>query len=475
MAGVLVAIVAVVASGLVPGSGSPGSSGAPPSAAASSAREAPASSPAGAASTIAPLVSPAAAPASPAAAGTLRVAAVDDNGALTTMDELGGSIVSYPVPGVRFEFPTWSPDGTRVAAVGSGPAEASIYVFTVPRDGEGGSADPVVIYHSPDHLPFYLYWTPDSRRVGFLAGEVDGISLRTAPADGSAPPDGNDAASIIRRGAPLYFDWEGADRLLLHIGTGSDAFVGEVGLDGTSVAPAVPGPGDFRAASQSRDGRYVAYVHAREAGSGEIVVASHDGTSRHSLPVFGPAAFVFDPTGDALASIASETPVSGALAFPVGPLRLMDPGSGGVRTLLDGLVVAFFWSPDGHTIAALRLARTSDPAAGTGAGRTVVADVPAIGAAATPSPGVALHVTFVDVASGTVRSDRAIQLSGDFVNRLLPYFDQYHLSHRVWAPDSTSILLPLAGAGGRTQLVVLEVDGSPGRPIADGVSGFWSP
>ena len=61
-----------------------------------------------------------------------------------------------------------------------------------------------------------------------------------------------------------------------------------------------------------------------------------------------------------------------------------------------------------------------------------------------------------------------------FVNELLPYFDQYALSHRLWAPDSASILLPVVDASGRTQVTLVPADGTDSRPIAEGVSGFWS-
>ena len=48
------------------------------------------------------------------------------------------------------------------------------------------------------------------------------------------------------------------------------------------------------------------------------------------------------------------------LALPVGPLRLMDATSGDVRTLLDGRVIAFFWAPDGKTVAALSAPEPGD-------------------------------------------------------------------------------------------------------------------
>jgi hypothetical protein len=61
------------------------------------------------------------------------------------------------------------------------------------------------------------------------------------------------------------------------------------------------------------------------------------------------------------------------------------------------------------------------------------------------------------------------------VNQLLPYFDQYALSHRLWSPDSASILLPLVDSVGRDQVVVVPADGSEPRPITGGAKGFWSP
>ena len=407
------------------------------------------------------------------------IAVVDANGALATMDERGGSMVSHAVPGVVFGFPAWSPDGSRVAVVGQGPDDTGIYVFTVLR-GRSGNAEvgrrPVVIYRSADRPPFYLYWTPDGRRVAFLATEPVGLSLRITPADGSAPLDGSAPAAIIRRGAPLYFDWLDPDRLLLHVGAGPDAFVGEVDGDGASVGPGVPGTGDFRPAGVSRDRRYRAYVRSDAGSSGQIVVESRDGSGTHEVPVFGPAAMVFDPSGDRLAAIGADTPVADASAFPLGPLRLIDAGTGAARTLLDGSVLAFFWAPDGRTIAALRLGRPGDDLAAETGIVLAAARPPHPTASGIPRAGDAVvSVVFVDASTGVVRSQRVVRLADQFVTQLLPYFDQYALSHRLWSPDGTSILLPLVDKTGRDQLVVVSAEGPDPRPIADGVSGFWSP
>ncbi len=426
---------------------------------------------------------PATAPTSPG-----LIAVVSDLGVLSTMDDGGGSRVSYPAPGPVLGFPAWSPDGSQIAVIGAGASDTSIYVFDVPGAGAttpGATStakpavgpDPVVIYRSRDRAPFYLYWKPDGRQVAFLATEAVGLGLRIAPADGSAPLDGSGPAALIRQGAPLYFDWINAKRLLLHVDVGSNAFTGEVGLDGKPIKPALKGSGIFRSAVVSHDGHDLAYVSSESDGSEKLVVASRDGSASHEMAVFGPAAFAFDPAGGGLASVASNEPVDPGATFPFGPLRLTDPRTGKVRTLLDGPAVAFFWSPDGRTIAAIVPSHPGDTPGPAG-----TADIPADAVVPGSSPGtvppvagVTGRLAFVDVATGVERPEQVVQLNSTFVNQLLPYFDQYALSHRLWSPDSASILLPLVDAAGRNELVAISAAGSAARPVTTGANGFWSP
>jgi TolB protein len=392
-----------------------------------------------------------------------RIAVVDATGALATMDDHGGSVVPHPVEGVAFQFPAWSPDGSRVAAIGNAEDSGGIYVFQA-RDSAGAdlpaATEPTVIYRSPDRSPFYLYWAPDSRQVTFLTTEPEGLALRVAPADGSS------SGAIVRQGAPLYWDWIDPNRALVNVAAGGpDAFLGEVGLDGAASEPTATAS-VFRSPAVTRDGSHRAYVI--DAGASEaIVIESLDGADRHDIPVPGLAAIEFAPGGANLAFIAPSAPSPEPVALPIGPLRIVDVASGAVRTLLDGSIVAFFWSPDGRTIATLRL-----PAPGDDDVASAAALVPPTAA---PASGYLLRLAFVDVASGRVRSTSEVRVTELFGLQVLPFFDQYALSHRLWSPDSASILLPLVDEDGVNGIVRLPSDGSEARQVADGEMGFWSP
>ena len=381
----------------------------------------------------------------------LSLSIVDARGRSTPLAAAGESA---PV------FPAWSPDGTRIAAVAGGSPE-SVVVFDARVPATGETVEPVAIFRRPDAAPFYLSWAPEGRDVAFLATESGDLSLRIAPADGDAPLDGSGPGATIRVGNPFYFDWIEPDRLVAHIGGGGDDFLGEIGLDGAPLAPELEAPGIFRSVVASPDRASVGFVRLADDGSGQVVAVARDGSNEHAMPVFGAAAVAFHPGNRWLAAIGpSELPAE-PVGFPFGPLRLLDAASGDVRTLLDGNVFGFWWSPDGATVAALRL----QPA-----GPIALANA----AAAAPEPASdEVRLLFVDVTTGNIRSESVVRLSGLFVERVLPYFDQYALSHRLWSPDSTSFLLPVV-RDGAAQIAVMFAGGDP--PIMlDGAIGFWSP
>ena len=403
----------------------------------------------------------------------LRLAVVERDGGVTLTDPFGTGRHAFDSEGMLYQFPAWSPDGTQVAAIGRLDNLVTVDVFNADPNASGL---PRRIYESTQRPPFYLYWAPDSRHVTFLTTEPapENIALRIAPSDASGPSD------IVRAASPLYWDFVDSSRLLLHTGsTGSAAFTGEVDLEGASFEDDPIDSGLFRAPAIGGDGSSRAYVVASgldPLDGGTMVVEARDGTVRHEIPVGGATAFGFDPTSSTLAFIAPDEPADPPAPIPSGALRTVDAGTGEIRTLLDAFVLAFFWSPDGQTLAALDL-RPSDES-GPGEARTLgghLASTAALPPRATEAPGIGLHLTFLDAETGDIRSERDLRLSELFAFQVLPYFDQYARSHRFWAPDSSAIVLPLAEDDGLDRVVVIPADGGDPHEVATGWIGFWSP
>jgi TolB protein len=255
-----------------------------------------------------------------------------------------------------------------------------------------------------------------------------------------------------------------------------------VDLEGASLEDDPIDSGLFRAPAVGGDGSSRAYVAAagpNPLGGGTMVVETRDGSVRHEIPVGGATAFGFDPTSSTVAFIAPDEPADPPAPIPAGALRTVDAGTGELRTLLDAHVLAFFWSPDGRTLAALDLRpageQEPDPGQALAVGPVMGSgSISALPPHAT-TPGVGLHLTFLDADDGEVRSERDLRMSELFAFQVLPYFDQYALSHRFWAPDSSAIVLPLAADDGLDRVVVIPADGADPREVATGWIGFWSP
>lgn len=195
----------------------------------------------------------------------------------------------------------------------------------------------------------------------------------------------------------------------------------------------------------------------------------------------------WSPDGQSLAAIAGDGVRTGVYVFAdragaepdegaggrvglswTGPLRLFDAGTRALRTVTDEPVLAFFWAPDGQTIAYLTLDLPSRPVR---AGYTNGAN------GHTPEAQLANRVRLAVSLLDTRRAERRrlaqfapLEL---FVAQFLPFFDQYALSHRLWSPDSAALVLPAELGGTPT---VIRLDAADGRmtPLAPGVMAAWS-
>jgi WD40 repeat protein len=408
-----------------------------------------------------------------------RLAVVDADGRLRTMDQDGGSVAALGVNGSRYSVPTWSPDGRYIAAIATDDdRSASLQVFSVANEAPASAAG-TVVYASQQSKPDYLFWAPDGRSITFMTNERMGAALRVASLDGVGVD-----MPMVHMGAPLYWSWLSDGEPLVHSGgQGGDAFLGEVGLWDRTREAISTAPGGFRAPGTSADGRYRAFA-VRQGDAYRIVVESTDGGVHREIPVKGTVALAFDPAGDQLAYIAPTKADSSKAqpTQPVGPLQVLDPATGIARRVAAGSVVAFSWSPDGKTLAALQLPTDDDKEAAVPSRPTAQlasyhagANDQGGGLAAPTEPGVKLRLAFLRTDDWSLRSKSIIELGDSFVSQVIPAFDQYGLSHRLWSPDSSALALPVVTAGGTPSIVEIRPDGSQPRIVASGTSAFWSP
>lgn len=390
---------------------------------------------------------------------------VNGRGQLETIEPDGSDrqALTQLSDGTIFGFPTWSPDGRSVAAIGTSVEGGGIFIFN--NLAAISSPEETRRYFSDDQAPVYLYWSPDSQRVAFLANHSrNAFGLNIMPGDGGVE------SRVVATGSPLYWNWaEDSEVLLLHSGdTGPEARLVAIDSNGDEQTPNLARPGQFQAPGISPGGRYWSYAEEEGRGVSTLVVA-HTGTGeRRLIQQAGSLAMTWSPTDEQLAYTSGSVD-----AHPFwGPLRVVDAETGDTRLLTTDTVLAFFWSPDGRQIAYLtvngsgrddvyassnvrlqRVNRLSQPIQQGGSGF--------------------LALSVVDVASGQGLRLMNFQPTATFATQFLPFFAQYSLSHRIWSPDSTAIVLPVHDDADDL-IMVIPANGASPRPVAEGNIAFWS-
>lgn len=388
-----------------------------------------------------------------------RLVVVNNEGQLETMTPEGRQQRTLTDGSYIFQFPAWSPDGRSIAAIGAGREDGGVFVMADTAD----SLTP--LYRSQRDLPIYLYWSPDSRQVSFIASDpVAGLALYLTDRDGSQP------GQVVTTGQPFYWDWsrDGA-QLLLHTGfVNSQPRLSLWDLAQASSVTEWATPGYFQSPDISASGRYLAYTEVAAEDKRQVVIVDREGGERVTAPHRGLVALGWSPTADQLLFMAG----AGSAETPFGPLQLIDPVSGQARLLTGAVALAFFWSPDGQTIAYLSPHGQRPPA------RDLLLTQPLARlqrAALQPAQRSELifDLWFIDMASGQESLGGTFQPTRLFVSQFLPYFDQYAHSHAVWAPDSRSLVFPTF-ANNNSVIYRFFDDGRPPQAVTPGSIAFWS-
>jgi TolB protein len=397
-----------------------------------------------------------------------RIVFVNDNRQIETISPDGGDRRQLTSGSKSYLFPAWSQDGHMIASIGTTINGSGIYVLP----DESATEAIEEVHFSGVNSAFYLYWSPNSQQISFLAdSRLNGLTLNILDLDGEG------VSNTIASGNPLYWNWASDSRnMLIHAGSETaDARLGMINNEGWPVTAQIPAPGPFQAPGISQSGRYWAYSQFQAGGTTWVVIDDRQTGEEAGRRHAGSAAFTWSPARDELAFISGDARDSES---PWGPLRLMDPQTGDIRLLSAETVVAFFWSPDGRKIVAI-----SVPDSGilgeefqvrNEKGRRLARlNYGSLSQPAAQLPPHSFRVSVIDVESGEGRRILETGFSTIFMTQFLPYFDQYAFSHQIWSPDSASFVLPLVD-GNSSEVTLIDAESGQTTKLADGSIGFWS-
>lgn len=376
-----------------------------------------------------------------------RIAYINIAGQIETVGPTGQDRRLITQAADTFQFPAWAPDGTYLAAIGSNPVAAGVYLV---QDSAAGS--PLrELYRSATMQPFYLYWMPRSGGVSFLANHPrDGIGLHLASM--------GHETRLITTGQPLFWDWmPDTGQVVTHEGI---QWLRLLAMDGTFIKSLSARPGFFQAPVVA--GQQWAYAEFDTTQQSWIVITG-PAQPTIRLPHEGAAAFGWNATGQILAFISPRQKVENFL----GPLRLVQLDTGQVELLTEDTVLAFFWAPDGRHIAYFTLAggETSMPMPFSTNGH---------GSSTTADDTLRLDVWVVAIDGTPPRHLLTFEPHPLFVSQFLPFFDQYALSHSLWSPHSDGLVIPAVVDTMAQITVISPTELHAPRVVGEGSMPCWS-
>ena len=364
-----------------------------------------------------------------------------------------GSVLAQPLNLKNYyAWPTWSPSATKIAAshvrVSGNEKQISMEII----DAENARTQTVYNNQVPLEIargaPHYLYWSPDSRYLAFLAVVPQGQTLFVLDTSG----EGETAALAV--GAPIYFHWAtDSGSLLIHDEREINLARKPFNEVPQHLVTTMGDFGDFRAPALSPDSQLFAYIHTTEAGASLLVAPVSDPERGRNILEVGPhAAFAWSPNGQELA-IADQLDPDNAIFQR---LRVVSEDGEQVRTVGEDPIIAFYWSPQGDKIA------------------WVVLDI--------ESRSFDWKVS--SSLGGPVKQLFRFQPSSN-VFTMLSFFDQYAYSHSPWSPDGTRLVVAgtseetVGRSNGTTptedRVFVLDATGAEApHSIAPGILAFWS-
>ena len=386
--------------------------------------------------------------------GDLFLISPDSTGEERVTGDVRAGLLSQALDrGDSYSWPTWSSDGSRIAAsrvsIGGASPGLSVQVFDVGTGRMEAAYENEIQAPVADGTPHYIYWAPDGRHLSFLAPTPEGLTLFVKDIDADEEP------GAVAVGAPLYYQW-GSDSGYLAVHSGDRVLVQDPTPEGDETRVAVDAIA-FRAPALSPDGSAVAYAGIGGGLRGVFLASTESGgpPPRLLMETEGLAAFAWAPDESTLA-VAEQLRVN----VPVfDRLSLVSADGTENNTLVEEQLVAFYWSPQGDRIAWIGL----EPL----------------------SRAMELYVSPVEAGKPVGEAELLFSFTptGEMFG-MLSFFDQYAYSHSIWSPDGTALVVTGtdgADSGRRNgsgphggQVYVVDVSTGDARRIASGKLAVWS-
>jgi TolB protein len=356
-----------------------------------------------------------------------RLAVVDDRGEVVVMRPDGSDRVALTDrgdnPGIHMQ-PIWSPDGSILAW---GQSSGTGFGIGIGRPASGE----VKILTTPN-LPFYTYWSPNSRYLGALHNGTTGVQFQIVDVE-------EETTQLLDEAAPFYFSWspEG-DRVVTHAGVSRTQIITPEG-DRVDLEPT---SGHYMAPEWTPRGVFLVV---------DRVLMLEDGEGRRTpvADISGLAMFVANPQGThvALQTIGDASTITASTeeipSVVTDSVVVVDVATGGVELTHSSPAVGFFWSPDGRSLLIL----------------------------AADESGITPRVWQLD---GTASIFATYRPASRMLSDTFPFFPQYAQSVSFWSPDSTSFAF--AGAvDGDDGIWIQDLGSDTPRKVSDGSWVAWSP
>ena len=343
-------------------------------------------------------------------------------------------------PTVLYGQPVWAPTSGQLAWVRSEIQRSTFRGQIMVTDTAGD----VQTQAKTPFPPFYMYWNPMGDRLSLLGNwVVEGaptIALNIIDMD-SRDADA-ERMHLWDTGQPFYYSWApDGDRLMVHRDMNT-VWVGSIEDPKLLTAQAVGfGAPVWLAGSDEvvygdlRDG-VATLVQANLKTATEKILTWYQGSHLALYP---------NPLGTRLAVVETKDNMT-VNAF--GPLHMYFLDQDTVEQVTPLPVMAAFWSPDGASLLFWEV------------------DVEgAIGS---------FSLRVWDEETG-IRDLASVMVTPDFLQRYLPFSDQYALSHTLWSADSRMIAFAAYSAAGENEIFVQDVKvGTSPKRVASGDLAFWS-